>query len=80
MSRPMPRGGGSAQGCGGCPGPCRGAGGVCVSQHAPRQIPPPQQTATAADGTHPTGMHSCFNSKNPFLTKYRQGQYDDAEK
>ena len=23
--------------------------------------PPPQQTATAADGTHPTGMHSCIN-------------------
>ena len=22
--------------------------------------PPPDQTATAADGTHPTGMHSCF--------------------
>ena len=21
--------------------------------------PPPQQTATAAGGTHPTGMHSC---------------------
>ena len=21
---------------------------------------PPQQTATAADGTHPTGMHSCL--------------------
>ena len=21
---------------------------------------PPQQTATAADGMHPTGMHSCF--------------------
>ena len=21
---------------------------------------PPRQTATAADGTHPTGMHSCF--------------------
>ena len=21
---------------------------------------PPSQTATAADGTHPTGMHSCF--------------------
>ena len=38
-----------------------------VSQHALRQIPPPQsrppqQTATAADGTHPTGMHSsCSN-------------------
>ena len=24
------------------------------------QTPPPQQTATAADGTHPTGMHSCL--------------------
>ena len=22
---------------------------------------PPRQTATAADGTHPTGMHSCLN-------------------
>ena len=22
---------------------------------------PPQQKATAADGTHPTGMHSCSN-------------------
>ena len=26
---------------------------------SPRQMPPPQQMATAADGTHPTGMHSC---------------------
>ena len=31
----------------------------------PRPDTPPwpdtrQQTATAADGTHPTGMHSCF--------------------
>ena len=26
------------------------------SKHPPR----PQQTATAADGTHPTGMHSCL--------------------
>ena len=23
---------------------------------------PPQQTATAADGTHPTGMHSCWQT------------------
>ena len=22
--------------------------------------PPPQQMATAVDGMHPTGMHSCF--------------------
>ena len=22
--------------------------------------PPPRQMATAADGTHPTGLHSCF--------------------
>ena len=25
-----------------------------------RRHPPPKQTATVADGTHPTGMHSCF--------------------
>ena len=24
------------------------------------QADPPLPTATAADGTHPTGMHSCF--------------------
>ena len=29
-----------------------------VSQRALRQTPP-QQTATAAGGAHPTGMHSC---------------------
>ena len=37
-------------------------GGVCLSacwDTPPGQTPPPQQTATAADGTHPTGMHSC---------------------
>ena len=27
------------------------------------QVPPRQQTATVADGTHPTGMHSCLNLK-----------------
>ena len=37
-------------------GPGLGGG---VSQHALRQTPSPQQTATAADGTHRTGMHSC---------------------
>ena len=31
---------------------------------SPRQTPPPPPpvTATAADGTHPTGMHSCFHA------------------
>ena len=41
---------------GGVPGP----GGLLrglVSQHALRQTPPGEM-ATAADGTHPTGMHS----------------------
>ena len=51
----------------GCPGEFGGSawagvqaqarGGV--SQHALRQTPPNQQTATASDGTHLTGMHSC---------------------
>ena len=36
-----------------------GLGGL-VSQHVLRQTPSPLgETATAADGTHPTGMHSC---------------------
>ena len=35
--------------------------GVGVFHHAMRQTPPHQQTATAADGTHPTGMHSCLS-------------------
>ena len=75
VSRPRPRGrlGGSEGVCpGGCPGPGPGAGiqaqggrcpgpggGVCLSQYALRQTPPPQQMATAADGMHPTGIHSC---------------------
>ena len=36
--------------------PRQGVGGV--SQHALRQTP--QQMATAVDGMHPTGMHSCL--------------------
>ena len=36
--------------------------GWCALQtrHPPDQAPPPQQTTTVADGTHPTGMHSCL--------------------
>ena len=41
----------------GCPGP--GPEGVYPSMHWGRH-PLPHQTATAADGTHPTGMHSRF--------------------
>ena len=39
------------------PGGVQALGGV--SQHALRQTLP-QQTATAAGGRHPTGMHSCY--------------------
>ena len=53
-SRGVPGPGGSALTGGGCLVP-----GGLVSQHALRQTPP-GETATAADGTHPTGMHSCF--------------------
>ena len=34
--------------------------GVYPSMHLDRHPPSPQQTATAAGDTHPTGMHSCF--------------------
>ena len=50
---------------GGSPGPHPGGSGSLgphprggVSQHALRQTPP--WTATAAGGTHPTGMHPCL--------------------
>ena len=52
-------------GPGGVPGPGRGVsapgGGGCLVE-TPR-------TATAAGGTHPTGMHSCleYSFKRPFL-------------
>ena len=67
VSRPTPRGklrGLARWGLGPTPGGLQAHRGVsrptprgCVSQHALRQIPP---TATAAGGTHPTGMHSCY--------------------
>ena len=66
MSRPRPRGKlGGLVGGRTCLGPDPGGGwgsgwGGGVSQHALRQTPQ-QQTATAADGTHPTGMHSCYH-------------------
>ena len=52
---PGPRG--SAPGGAWSGGVCSG-GVVVVSQHALRQTPSGEM-ATAADGTHPTGMHSC---------------------
>ena len=44
---------------GGSPGPGLGIGGVCIPA-CTEAATLPKQTATAADGTLPTGMHSCF--------------------
>ena len=63
VSRPRP-GGVQAQAWGGC-AQAQAQGGGCVSQHALSQTPL-QQTATAADGTHPTGMHSCSQMQKYF--------------
>ena len=58
---------------GGSPGPNPGVlqahtwRGVGVSQHALRQTPV-QLTATAARGTHPTGMHSCYDMQQNLCT------------
>ena len=65
------RGRGSASVHTGMPPPPRGAGtlpgaGTPLDQAPPQSRHPPlgpstpQQTATVADGTHPTGIHSCF--------------------
>ena len=55
---------------GGCPGPCPGG----VQAQARGCIPActeadtPQQMVTAADGMHPTGMHSCWMKYLPPAT------------
>ena len=63
-----PRGGVQAQAQGGLQGGVQAqAQGVSRPRPRPRGVcipacteaDTPQQTATAADGTHPTGMHSC---------------------
>ena len=53
-------------------------GGGGVLQTPPRWTPHPQDTATAADGTHPTGMHSVtkmlsvsFIERGPFMIAKR---------
>ena len=88
VSRPTPRGEVEGSGLGGSPGPHPGGSsgthvgeGVSrptpggVSQHALRQTPP-QQTTTAAGGTHPTGMHSCFIFRLRFVDtpKHREAE------
>ena len=44
------------------------------SRHPPEHTPPgtntPQKTATAADSTHPTGMHSCWDIFDVALRLY----------
>ena len=41
-------------------------------RHPPGQTLPPQQTATAVDGTHPTGMHSCLLYRYNPQTSWKQ--------
>ena len=55
--------------------------GTVLSKHALQQggacsggcgdTPPRKQTATVADGTHHTGMHSCFESVAAIFRKYK---------
>ena len=42
----------------------------------PRGQTPPQQTATVADSTHPTGMHSCF----PYFCRIRRIEQKNWQK
>ena len=42
------------------PAPGGPAPGRCLLLGGVEETPPSQQTATVADGTHPTGMHSCW--------------------
>ena len=55
VHRGVPGPGGLSAPGGVVPGP-RGVGVPACTEADPA----PRETATAADGTHPTGMHSCF--------------------
>ena len=54
------RGGCLVPGGSGPEGGCLASGGVGVPACTEARPPPPGEPATAADGTHPTGMYSCF--------------------
>ena len=63
---PAPREGACSGGS--APGGCLLPGGACsrgvpAGQGGVWKRPPGQQMATVADGTHPTGMHSCYSIK-----------------
>ena len=78
VSRPTPRGKVEGSGRGGG-SPCPHQGGrlrcVCVCVPACTEAPPRQQMATAAGGTHPTGMHSCslYNLLSRFDHEFQNG-------
>ena len=48
-----------------------------LGYHPPEQTPtpPPTKTATAVDGTHPTGMHSCLYFFRRRWVKLRRGSW-----
>ena len=55
----------SVHGAGGWQGGVCGGGGV----HGREGACVAEETATAVDGTHPTGMHSCFYRPNEVETR-----------
>ena len=65
----VPAPGGSAPGGSACSQGGLLQGGGCSQGETPRK-----QTATIADGTHPTGMHSCFH---PTFRDYEIIQHQD---
>ena len=46
----------------------------------PREATPHPETATAVDGTHPTGMHSCFDLNMPRRQQKARSHYDGNSK
>ena len=51
---------------------CLVPGGCLVREGVPGGDPPPM--ATAVSGTHPTGMHSCFDLNIPVMLKDLQAE------
>ena len=51
-----------------------------LRQTPPGQTPPPKETASAADGTHPTGIHSCISNLNTNNKNVCPEQYGGGDK
>ena len=55
-----------------------GPGGAGIPACTEADPPPTGETATATDGTHPTGMHSCFDNDFRYFSVHNQSRDEEV--